>query len=56
MSVRMRHDGIEQEIEVAEISVRQYQRSGWQVVKGRQPGMTKPTVAKARRAEREAES
>ncbi|MFE9936318.1 hypothetical protein [Streptomyces hirsutus] len=30
--VRMRHEGVEQEIEVHEISVRQYKRSGWQVV------------------------
>ncbi|WP_411090791.1 hypothetical protein [Streptomyces sp. 049-1] len=32
MSVRMRHAGIEQDIEVAEISVPVYERSGWKVV------------------------
>ncbi|MBU8549792.1 hypothetical protein IMX12_13335 [Streptomyces sp. Babs14] len=32
MAVRMRHDGVEQEIEVAEISVQTYERSGWKVV------------------------
>ncbi|NEC76483.1 hypothetical protein [Streptomyces rochei] len=32
MAVRMRHEGVEQEIEVAEISVQTYERSGWKVV------------------------
>ncbi|CAL9665152.1 hypothetical protein SUDANB145_07123 (plasmid) [Streptomyces sp. enrichment culture] len=35
MSVRMRHDGIEDEIEVPEISVPVYERSGWVVVTGK---------------------
>ncbi|MDH6226209.1 hypothetical protein [Streptomyces sp. MJP52] len=35
MAVRMRHEGVEGEIEVAEISVRQYERSGWEVVDDR---------------------
>lgn len=35
MSVRMRHDGIEDEIEVPEISVPVYERSGWVVVTDR---------------------
>ncbi len=32
MAVRMRHDGIEQGIEVQEISVKHYKRAGWVVV------------------------
>jgi len=32
VSVQMRHDSVEQEIEVAEISIRHYERSGWKVV------------------------
>lgn len=43
--VRMRHDGIEQDIEVAEISVKAYERMGWQVVDD-QP---KRTAAAAKR-------
>lgn len=46
--VRMRHPNLEQEIEVAEISVTQYKRSGWQVVDG-QPERT--AAAKVRRRE-----
>lgn len=49
MSVRMRHEGIEQEIEVPEISVPVYERSGWTVVDGR-PAEEKAT-AKVRRRE-----
>lgn len=52
MSVRMRHDGIEQEIEVSEISVKQYQRSGWQVVTD-QPEETTATAKNRRRTEGE---
>ncbi|MFJ3044042.1 hypothetical protein [Streptomyces tendae] len=52
MAVRMRHDGIEQEIEVPEISVEQYKRSGWKVVgDDGQPIEEKTTTAKRRRAE-----
>jgi hypothetical protein len=43
----MRHDGVDQEIEVPEISVKQYERSGWQVVTD-QPEET-TTAAKSRR-------
>ncbi|WP_158853933.1 hypothetical protein [Streptomyces sp. NRRL F-5650] len=32
VAVRMRHDGIEQGIEVQEISVKHYKRAGWVVV------------------------
>ncbi|MFD5220318.1 hypothetical protein ACFWMH_22040 [Streptomyces tendae] len=52
VAVRMRHDGIEQEIEVPEISVEQYKRSGWKVVgDDGQPIEEKTTTAKRRRAE-----
>ncbi|MFJ2735503.1 hypothetical protein [Streptomyces sp. NPDC087317] len=50
MGVRMRHDGIEQEIEVPEISVPQYERSGWQTVDG-QPGKDTAAAKGRRRAE-----
>ncbi|MEU2764255.1 hypothetical protein [Streptomyces sp. NPDC007094] len=50
--VRMRHDGIEQVIEVAEISVAQYKRMGWQVV-GDQPAETTTAEAKRRRTPKE---
>ncbi|WP_281155166.1 hypothetical protein [Streptomyces sp. HYC2] len=50
MSVRMSHDGIDQEIEVAEISVPQYERSGWKVVDG-QPGKDTAAAKGRRRAE-----
>ena len=46
----MRHDGIEEDIEVPEISVPHYERSGWVVVDG-QAGAKKTTTAKRRRAE-----
>lgn len=49
MAVQMRHDGIEQEIEVQEISVHVYERSGWQVI-DRQPS-DEPAAAKGRRRE-----
>ncbi|MFI6347255.1 hypothetical protein [Streptomyces sp. NPDC050560] len=39
--VRMRHDGVEREITVPEVSVRAYERSGWVVVGGRRPAKTK---------------
>ncbi|MFF9714823.1 hypothetical protein ACF1DW_04395 [Streptomyces sp. NPDC014603] len=42
----MRHDGIEQDIEVPEISVPVYKRSGWQVVDG---PPEKTAAAKGRR-------
>ncbi|MFD4259958.1 hypothetical protein ACFWR9_20655 [Streptomyces sp. NPDC058534] len=52
MRVRMRHDGIEQEIEVAEISVKHYERSGWKVVDdGQAPVLMKTAAAKGRRRE-----
>lgn len=52
MSVRMRHDGIESDIEVPEISMPHYKRSGWVVVSddGR-PIDEKTTTAKRRRRE-----
>ncbi|CAL9302761.1 hypothetical protein [Streptomyces sp. SudanB91_2054] len=53
MAVRMRHDGVEQEIEVAEISVTTYERSGWKVVDGDQVPATDdaPAAPKTRRRE-----
>ncbi|MGX1223140.1 hypothetical protein [Streptomyces ambofaciens] len=52
MAVRMRHDGIEQEIEVLEISVQHYKRSGWKVVgDDGQPIEEKTAAAKGRRRE-----
>ncbi|WP_193783231.1 hypothetical protein [Streptomyces sp. E5N91] len=48
----MRRDGIEQEIEVAEISVQHYERSGWEVVDdGQAPTFVKTAAAKGRRRE-----
>ncbi|MBZ6250390.1 hypothetical protein KVH27_18640 [Streptomyces olivaceus] len=47
----MRHDGIEQEIEVSEISVKHYERSGWKVVDDQAPNLTKMAAAKGRRRE-----
>ncbi|MEV0691778.1 hypothetical protein [Streptomyces sp. NPDC050388] len=47
--VRMRHPNLEQEIEVAEISVVQYERSGWQVVDDN--GRTAKGTAKRRQSE-----
>ncbi|MEV7712290.1 hypothetical protein [Streptomyces sp. NPDC088270] len=52
MNVRMRHTAVEQEIEVPEISVPQYERSGWQVVDG-QPGRTTAAAQGRRRNEKE---
>lgn len=49
MGVRMRHDGVEQEIEVPEISVTHYERSGWQVVSGQAAPLMETTAAKGRR-------
>lgn len=52
MAVRMRHDGIEQEIEVPEISVKHYERSGWEVVDdGQALALKKTAAAKGRRRE-----
>lgn len=48
MTVRMKHPNVAQEIEVPEISVRHYQRSGWRVVDG-QPGKDTTAAAKGRR-------
>ncbi|WP_328657875.1 hypothetical protein [Streptomyces sp. NBC_00334] len=48
----MRHDGVEQYIEVAEISVKHYERSGWEVVDGdHAPALVKTAAAKGRRRE-----
>ncbi|WP_157977503.1 hypothetical protein [Streptomyces triticisoli] len=52
MGVRMRHEGVEQEIEVSEISVKQYERSGWKVVDG-QPGSNVAAAKGRRRTEGE---
>jgi hypothetical protein len=45
----MRHDGIEQDIEVPEISVKHYERSGWQVVSGLTVRPVETATAKGRR-------
>lgn len=47
--VRMRHDGIEREIEVPEISVKHYERSGWTVVSGLAVRPVETAAAKGRR-------
>ncbi|MFG3154227.1 hypothetical protein ACGF7W_19535 [Streptomyces sp. NPDC048219] len=49
----MRHEGVDQEIEVAEISVKQYERSGWQVVSSGPVAEADdtPAVPKGRRRE-----
>lgn len=57
MTVRMRHDGVEGEIEVAETAVPTHERSGWVVV-GDRPAETVTTemtteVAPRRKAPRE---
>ncbi len=44
----MRHDGIEQAIEVEEISVPAYERMGWKVA-GDQPAGSETAAAKGRR-------
>ncbi|MFF8034922.1 hypothetical protein [Streptomyces sp. NPDC016626] len=49
MSVQMRHDGIEEPIEVPEISVRHYERSGWQVVGDLPVPVEETAAAKVRR-------
>ncbi len=41
MSVRMRHDGIENDIEADESQVPVYERSGWVVVTDRRTALTK---------------
>ncbi|MEU6010936.1 hypothetical protein [Streptomyces sp. NPDC047453] len=43
----MSHEGIEQEIEVPEVSVPVYERSGWQVVDGQ--ASSNASAAKGRR-------
>jgi hypothetical protein len=55
MGVRMSHDGIEQEIEVPEISVPVYKRSGWKVVSDQSSESTEiaPAAKGRRRAEGE---
>lgn len=45
----MRHDGVEQEIEVPEISVQHYERSGWQVVSDLTVQPVETAAAKGRR-------
>ncbi len=45
----MRHNEIERDIQVPDVSVKVYERSGWQVV-DRRPGY-EPAVAKGRRRE-----
>ncbi|TQL21969.1 hypothetical protein FBY37_3987 [Streptomyces sp. SLBN-134] len=46
----MRHDGVEQEIEVPEISVTHYERAGWKVVgDGQAAPLEETTAAKGRR-------
>ncbi|MGW3166981.1 hypothetical protein ACWC9Q_29805 [Streptomyces sp. NPDC001142] len=52
MSVQMKHDGVEGVIEVAEISVAQYERSGWQVVDPR-PGEDMAAAKNRRRSKEE---
>lgn len=51
--VRMRHDGIEREIEVPEISVKHYERSGWVMVSGQ---FAKDTAAAKGRRRTEGEN
>jgi hypothetical protein len=50
----MKHDGVEQEIEVEEISVTAYERSGWQVVD--RPAENETAAAKGRRRASEGEN
>jgi hypothetical protein len=45
----MTHDGIEREIEVPEISVKHYERSGWKVVSGLAAQPVEMAAAKGRR-------
>lgn len=53
MAVRMKHPSLEgREIEVPEISVKQYERSGWVVVSG-QPGQDRAAAKGRRRTEGE---
>ncbi|MFI7394013.1 hypothetical protein [Streptomyces tendae] len=53
MAVRMRHDGIEQEIEVLEISVKHHERSGWVVVGDDGQPIAEKTTAAAKSRRRE---
>ncbi|MGW0131892.1 hypothetical protein [Streptomyces sp. NPDC003299] len=48
MAVRMRHEGVEQDIEVPEVSVPVYERSGWKVVDDDQAARTEETQAAAK--------
>jgi hypothetical protein len=52
----MRHDGIEQEIEVPEISVPVYERSGWTVVDGQSSRSGEKTAAAKGRRRTEGEN
>ncbi|MFF9138505.1 hypothetical protein ACF09G_13160 [Streptomyces albogriseolus] len=45
MSVQMRHPEVEQDIEVPEVSVRHYERSGWRRVDGQAEGVAVADVA-----------
>ncbi|MFD5294784.1 hypothetical protein ACFWJU_06210 [Streptomyces mutabilis] len=45
MAVQMQHDGIDEVIEVAEISVPTYERSGWRVVGGQTPAANETKAA-----------
>ncbi|MFD6324191.1 hypothetical protein ACFWOL_15275 [Streptomyces sp. NPDC058442] len=56
--VRMRHPNVEQEIEVPEISVTHYERSGWkrvdgQAVTGQATPVVETAAAKGRRRSEE---
>lgn len=45
MSVQMRHPEVEQDIEVAEVSVKHYERSGWRRVGAQPEGVAVGDVA-----------
>ncbi|MEV5163839.1 hypothetical protein AB0K66_04320 [Streptomyces werraensis] len=45
MSVQMRHPEVEQDIEVPEVSVKHYERSGWRRVDGQTGGVAVADVA-----------
>ncbi|MET9304991.1 hypothetical protein ABZX68_06580 [Streptomyces cellulosae] len=45
MSVQMRHPQVEEGIEVPEVSVRHYERSGWRRVDGQSEGVAVADVA-----------
>jgi hypothetical protein len=52
----MRHDAIEREIEVPEISVKHYERSGWKVVSDGLPVRSEETAAAKGRRRNEGEN